>query len=316
MNSKYRLIPRFSLILLLLAMLQIPTLAIAQEEESEEDHRGLQRVGNTFESNWLIDNQTVIVPMKNTAQMDIQHRFGVVKNGYEDLWGFYAPSNIRLGLSYVPIDNLQVGAGITKDRLLWDVNAKYAILTEHGAKKSPVSVSYLVNMAVDTRDQEYFANDMDRYSFFHQLMVARKITGNLSVQGYVSVSHFNAVDGYVTPDLEIEGEMENDHFAAGIMGRYKISDAFAFIGSYDQPITKHDRNNPNPNIAFGVEVATVMHAFQVFVGNYKWLVPQYNNVMNNNDFEDGGFLIGFNITRLWDFETENLKEMLFNRKKK
>ncbi|MBJ7880203.1 DUF5777 family beta-barrel protein [Gelidibacter salicanalis] len=316
MNRNYRLIPKFSAVLLLFAMLQIPVLAIAQEIEEEEDHRGLQRVGNTFESNWLIDNQTVIVPLKNTAQMDIQHRFGVVKNGYKDLWGLYAPSNIRIGLSYVPIDNLQVGAGFSKDRLLWDVNAKYAILTENGKKKSPVSVSYLVNMAIDTREEEYFVENTDRLSYFHQLMVARKVTRDFSVQGSISLSHFNSVNGYVTQDLEIDGEMKNDHLAAGLMWRYKISDAFAFIGSYDQPITKHVRNNPNPNIAIGLEVATVMHAFQVFVGNYKWLVPQYNSVMNNNNFADGAFLIGFNITRLWDFETENMKEMLFKRKNK
>lgn len=31
------------------------------------------------------------------------HRFGSVKNGYKDFFGLFAPSNIRLGFSYVPI---------------------------------------------------------------------------------------------------------------------------------------------------------------------------------------------------------------------
>ena len=53
-------------------------------------------VKNTFESVWIIDNQTVMVPLKKTFEMDIQHRFGTVENGYEDFWGFFAPSNIRL----------------------------------------------------------------------------------------------------------------------------------------------------------------------------------------------------------------------------
>ena len=51
-------------------------------------------VKNTFQSIWIIDNQTVLVPVKKTFEMDIQHRFGVVENGYEDFWGFFAPSNI------------------------------------------------------------------------------------------------------------------------------------------------------------------------------------------------------------------------------
>ena len=77
--------------------------------------RGLQRVGNTFESIWLIDNQTVQVPLKGTLEFDIQHRFGTINNGYDDLWGFYAPSNIRLGFGYTPITNLMIGFGLIKD---------------------------------------------------------------------------------------------------------------------------------------------------------------------------------------------------------
>ena len=57
-------------------------------------------VKNTFESVWIIDNQTVMVPIKKTFEMDIMHRFGTVNNGYEDFWGFFAPSNIRLAVCY------------------------------------------------------------------------------------------------------------------------------------------------------------------------------------------------------------------------
>src|SRR3954467_13994473 len=67
---------------------------------------------NTFESVWIIDNQTVMVPVKNTFEMDIMHRFGTIDKGYEDFWGFFAPSNIRLGFSYSPMSKLNVGIGI------------------------------------------------------------------------------------------------------------------------------------------------------------------------------------------------------------
>jgi hypothetical protein len=45
-----------------------------------------------------MDYQTVIVPIKGTMEMDIQHRFGTVDNGKKDAWGIFAPSNIRIGL--------------------------------------------------------------------------------------------------------------------------------------------------------------------------------------------------------------------------
>jgi len=278
--------------------------------------RPLQRVGNTFESIWLIDNQTTHVPLRKTFEFDIQHRFGTVLNGYEDFFGLYAPSNIRIGFGYTPINNLMVSAGFTKFNLLWDFTAKYAILKETGPKPFPVSVSYLVNMAVDTRPSENFVNSTDRYSYFHQLMVARKISRDFSAQASINLSHMNAVEGYLNREGEVDGKMKNDHLSFTLLGRYKISDALAFIGNYDQPITQHTTNNPNPNISLGIELATPLHAFQVFMGNYQWIVPQYNNFFNQNNFQDGAFLIGFNITRLLDVQEEDLGDMMFKRKKK
>lgn len=296
--------------------------AAAQEPDDEEvqtisiKSRGLQRVGNTFESIWLIDNQTVQVPLRKTFEFDILHRFGTVKNGYSDFLGLYAPSNIRIGFGFTPINDLMVGFGFSKDRLLWDFNAKYSILRETGPKAFPVSVTYFGNIAADTRKKENFVNNTDRYSYFHQLMIARKTTRDFSLQGSINLSHFNSVEGYVNTSGDIKGKMKNDHLSFSALGRYKISDALAFIGNYDQPITKHPTNNPQPNISFGIELATPLHAFQVFLGNYKWIVPQYNNVLNNNDYSDGSFLIGFNITRLLDMKEENMGEMMLKRKHK
>lgn len=277
--------------------------------------RPLQRVGNTFESTWLIDNQTVLVPLRKTFQFDILHRFGTINNGYSDFWGLYAPSNIRLGFAYTPINNLMVGFGFTKFNLLWDFNAKYAIMKEHGPNPKPVSVTYFVNMAVDTRPSENFTYGSDRWSYFHQIMVAKKLNRDLSVQGSLNLSHFNAVEAFINPEGDKQALMNNSHFSFTILGRYKVSDALSFIGNYDQPITQHPANNPNPNISLGLELATPLHAFQVFVGNYQWIIPQYNNVFNRNNFTDGQFLIGFNITRLLDVKEENLKEMVFKEKK-
>ena len=73
------------------------------------------------------------------------------------------------------------------------------------------------------------------------------------------------------------------------------------IFEYDLPITDQEFFDPEPNLSIGFEIVTSSHAFQVFVGNYKSLVPQYNHAMNNNSFGDNQILIGFNLTRLWNF---------------
>jgi hypothetical protein len=71
--------------------------------------------------------------------------------------------------------------------------------------------------------------------------------------------------------------------------------------NYDQPIRKQPLNNAKPNISFGVEFTSSSHAFQIFMGNFGDTLPQNNNAYNQNDFRYiGQYLIGFNITRLWN----------------
>jgi hypothetical protein len=306
-------------------------------------------VKNTFQSVWIADNQTVMVPVKGTLEMDIMHRFGTWNKGYDDFWGFFAPSNIRLGVSYSPINKLNVGIGFTKTTAavipagttssvsgpLWDGSLKYSIITQTKGKY-PVSVSYYVNAAYNTKKDEghdIYRYSSDRLSYFHQLLIARKVTEKLSVQVAPSLSHHNVVNGYFTKlndsTLKINRSMEFEHFAVAFSIRYKLTNVTSVMVNYDQPITKHATNNPNPSLSVGIEFNTSSHSFQLFFTNYYYLVPQINNLYNTNSpfkYDDptkthplrysddpstpddesvgvkgGRFLIGFNITRLWNY---------------
>lgn len=298
-------IPRWKLIVLML-MLMIGNTVFGQETdttavEEEVKPSGPKVVKNTFESVWIIDNQTVMVPVKGTFEFDIQHRFGVWENGYEDFFGLFASSNIRMGVNYSPINKLNVGLGLTKYKMLWDVNAKYAIVQQMTEGWWPVSISYYGNAAIDTRSDDFFINFSDRLSYFNQLIIARKITPKFSAQVAPSLSHTNVVNGYYSEPGKVSGERKHDHFAVAVSGRYKLTETLSLMANYDQPITKHKSGNPNPNLSFGLDVTTSAHSFQVFFGNYYFLSPQQNNMYNANDFSSGQFLIGFNITRLWNF---------------
>ena len=260
-------------------------------------------VKNTFESIWLIDAQTVMVPVKGTFEADFQHRFGTWENGYEDFYGVFASSNIRLGVDYVPVDRLLVGLGFTKFYNLVDFYGKYAILRQMKGGGSPVSLNYYVNAAVDTREEEdtQFEESSDRWSFFHQVMVARKITDKFSLQVSGNLSWFNFKEHqYDTEGVDL-GQDKNAQVSISALARYKISNTIGVIVEYDQPITDQEFYDPEPNLSLGVELVTSSHAFQLFVGNFQSLVPQYNHTYNANNFGDNQILIGFNITRLWNF---------------
>jgi Membrane bound beta barrel domain (DUF5777) len=274
-------------------------------------------VKNTFQSVWIIDNQTVMVPVKGTFEMDINHRFGTVNNGYSDFWGLFASSNIRIGVDYAPINNLYLGIGIDKYDELWDGSAKYAIIKQTKGKY-PVSVTYYGDLSYDSRSDpthSLFTHSSDRIYSFNQLIVARKFGEKLSLQVAPSISHQNAVNGFYTKHdstgTTIFEEMKHDDFAVAISGRYKIGETTAVLLNYDQPITKHATNNPDPNLSFGFEFSTSGHTFQLFMGNYSLLNAAKNSFFNTNSpfnytqpdgtkIKGGKFLIGFNITRLWN----------------
>jgi hypothetical protein len=122
-----------------------------------------------------------------------------------------------------------------------------------------------------------------------------------------SLTHVNSVQGFYPGDTTSDGksvvgkEMLHDHFAIAISGKMALSSSMNLLVNYDQPITKHKTNNPNPNISVALEINTSAHTFQVLVGNYQYMTPSRNNYYNNNDFTDNQWLIGFNMTRLWNF---------------
>jgi Membrane bound beta barrel domain (DUF5777) len=318
---------------------------LAQDSTTAEVPEGpvkVKPVKNTFQSVWISDNQTVMVPVKGTMEMDIMHRFGTWNKGYQDFWGLFAPSNIRIGISYVPINKLNVGIGFTKTTAavipkstissvsgpLWDGSLKYAFITQTKGKY-PVSVSYYVNASYNTKkdpNHDIYRYRSDRLSYFHQILIARKINDKLSLQVAPSLSHHNAVNGYFTKlndsTLKINRSMQFEHFAVALSARYKLTTVTSLMINYDQPITKHATNNPNPSLSFGVEFNTSSHSFQLFFTNFYYLNPAINNMYNtNNPFtytdhstndpatpvdestkvKGGRFLIGFNITRLWNY---------------
>ncbi|NEW79930.1 MAG: hypothetical protein GZ086_11015 [Gelidibacter sp.] len=255
-----------------------------------------------FEGASLIENPTNVLFDKNTLEVQMQHRFGLIKDK-NSLAGIYGDgANIRIALSYAIHDRLTIGYGTTKNNRLQDFFWKAALLRQTRSNSMPVSVTYYGNFAINARPKANFNLVQDRYSYFNQLIIAKRFTPELSLQIAPSISHFNVVDN----------TMRNDMVAIAFGGRYKISPQTAIIVDYSQPLTKFLLNNPPPGISFGVEFATSAHAFQIFATNYSGIVPQQNYMYNTNNgfgkgefkpFGKGGgdFLIGFNITRNYNF---------------
>jgi len=251
-----------------------------------------------FESSFLIDNQTWVVPSPKTLTYTIQHKFGTMDQGFSDLFGIYSPgANVRLGLYYVVAKNIQVGYGITKKNKYNDFNAKWTLLQQTRKNTIPVSVMLYGNMAIDGREKSYFGEDftsVDRLSYFSQLLIGRKFNKWLSLQAGASFTHYNMVSA----------KGDHDKIGAHFNGRMKFSPQSSLIFTYDAPLKikgiSEQRNvdYAEPDLAIGWEISTSTHAFQIYAGNSDGILQQDIMLFNQNKKK---FAFGFTITRLWSF---------------
>jgi hypothetical protein len=282
---------------------------LAQETETEVKKVD-KPVRSPFESGYLIDNQTTVIQPVKTLEFAIQHKFGSVENGHSDLWGLYAPSaNIRLGLNYVVAKNIQIGLGVTKGgtadtnplKMITDFNAKWTILEQTRSDAIPIALAVYGNIAIDGRDKDNFEYDYgfsDRLSSFAQVIVGRKFNDEISLQTGISYSHFNLID---------KGSY-HDKLGVHFNGRFRVSPQGSIIFNLDMPLdldyldsAADNYENPEPNVSFGYEISTSTHAFQIYMGNSKGLIQQDIMVNNTNKIDLDNFMIGFTITRLWNF---------------
>ncbi|MBI4947348.1 MAG: hypothetical protein HY840_13230 [Bacteroidetes bacterium] len=287
--------------------------AVAQDSTStEKTGKDNKPVKDAFESNWLMNNQTMIVPFAHTLEFDINHRFGTVENGFKDMFGLYAPSNVRLGVTYTPMKNLQLGAGITKASMMNDLNLKWNIMQQTRSGSFPVFITYYANMVIegtqntvnwtikdisgnDSIVNRKFPKDASRFSYFNQLIIGRKFNDWLSLQTAVSFSHFNLID---TTNGNSH-DRKHDNLAVSLMGRVKTTATMSVLFACDYPLNAV--KDVKPNLALGVEWSTGSHAFQIFFSPYTSIMNQRDIVYNTNDFTKKEFAIAFNITRLWNF---------------
>ncbi|MCY1723388.1 DUF5777 family beta-barrel protein [Prolixibacteraceae bacterium Z1-6] len=297
--------------IILLAIFAYAIQLFAQEEtEKVKD----TPVSPPFESGILIDAQTTVIPDARTLEFIIQHKFGSMQNGTSDLWGIYAPgANVRLGLNYTPIKNFQIGIGQTKKNMYTDFNAKWTVFQQTEQNKVPVSIALYGVFAIDGRNEDAFGTgDIrhsgesgifhlgfdDRFSYFSQLIIGRKFCDWFSLQAGASFTHYNLVDH----------DYNHDIIGAHVNGRIKFSPQGSLMFTYDHPlkiknITEQSTwdTHAKPNLAFGVEIFTFTHAFQIYVGTADGIIPQDIMTYNQNDWKNKGLAIGFTITRLWMF---------------
>ncbi len=305
---------KINIFIIMLALL--PSLLLAQDEggatKKENSNKSLlgywiaqgeSPVRSPFACGYMIDNVTSVIPPTKTLEFVIQHRFGSMENGISDLFGVFGTANTRLALNYAFTDWLELGFGTAKNYKIQDLHLKINLLQQSRSGKIPLSLTYYGDWSLDARNESNFGKNYkfgNRFAFFNELIITREFTKWLTISAGASFTHFNQVDSL----------MDHDKIALHFAGRVKISPQSSIIFNYDWPLIVNSikewptiKDPAKPNLGFGWEISTGMHVFQIFAGTSNFMVPQYNVMMNQNDFTKGKsrFYLGFNITRLWSY---------------
>jgi hypothetical protein len=252
-------------------------------------------VTDVFNSCINIDNQTTEVLSKKSKQIYIQHRFTDKIDKYDNLYGIFGSSNIRLGFAYGITNDLTVSFATEKNLKLQDFSAKYALLRQSGSM--PVSVTADATFTIDGRSTSLFGAGykyIDRFSYFAQLLASRKINDRISVEVGGSFMHFNKVE---PASNNIQPGHSNNNLGIMAAGKAKFYKEIAFIAEYSQSFrmeTYDIQEAPKPVVAGGIEITTGTHVFQIVVSNASHLNSQYNYVYSHTKLAD--LMFGFNIT--------------------
>ena len=276
-------------LIILLTISYVPFLYAQDDLLSQIDQelgQGNVEVSSTFKGTRLINGHSVETRAKNNLTFIISHRFGNIRGGAYEFFGMDG-ANIRLGLDYAITDKLTIGVGRNSLGKHLDGFLKYRALSQSkGEKNMPVSLTYFGSSAyrtVRTVPERTFQQNL---AFTNQLLIARKFSSAVSFQLMPTWVHYNSVS---------IGE-NNDVFAIGVGGRYKIGKRFSLNVEYYHQVQELNPDYFNA-LALGFDIDTGGHIFQFHITNSAAMIAKGFVGETTDDFFGGNIHLGFNITR-------------------
>lgn len=261
-------------------------------KEVGADSAQKEYVKNAFKSSRVINTHSMEFLGKGVLDVRIMHRFGTVNHGIKDLFGL-DEANMRFGFDYGLGKNLMVGIGRSNVNKELDGFVKFRpVWQSKGPGSFPFSIVLLTGMTLTTQD---FPEPQDIYKFQHRLafyqevIIGRKFNDAFSLELNPIYLHRNLVPGSTD---------ENNTFALGIGGRIKLTRRTAFVIDYDPILSGRQAGTKDP-IAFGFDIETGGHVFQLHFSNAKGMNEKALLTTTTDDFWKGEIRFGFNLSRVF-----------------
>ncbi|MBX2923691.1 MAG: hypothetical protein KF746_15925 [Chitinophagaceae bacterium] len=260
-------------------------------EDSMAVTRQPQYTTGTFKGTHVINLHAVETPAQGVLLFMIMHRFGKINDGGYQLFGL-DNATMRMGFDYGITNRLAAGIGRSTFEKTYDGYLKLKLLRQtESPGKIPVSVTALGGLAYTTlkyADKSYL-NAKYRISYTLQLLIARKLNRNLSLQLAPAWLHYNLVPAVAD---------KNDVFALGMGGRMKITRRASINLEYNYlPGNQVNSFKVYNSLSAGFDIETGGHVFQVHVTNSQGMVAPLFIGRTTGSWGKGDVYFGFNISR-------------------
>ena len=247
-------------------------------------------VSATFKGTRIVNGHSIENRKNSELEFIISHRFGRVNTGFEELFGL-DQSNIRFSFEYGLSDNLTAGLGRSSFEKTYDGYLKYSLLKQKtGANAFPFAVSLFGSIAA--KSQKAIAGNERTFaeSLFYvgQVLIAKKVNSSLSIQVTPTYVHRNLATIAADP---------HDIFALGFGTRVKLSKRVSLNAEYYQQFQKLTSIKARNSLAFGVDIETGGHVFQIILSNAITMVEKSFITETTGNFFGGDIHLGFNLSR-------------------
>jgi hypothetical protein len=294
------------IISLFILVMSFWTVSIAQEQ-SVAPKSIITRA--TFNSTKIINMQSTEMTSENSLQFLISHHFSPLWNddasNQDNLAGMFGLNSglayTYLSFDYSPKSWMNIGLAAA-GRSKYEGWLKFKILRQQtGAKNIPVSVAWYSAFNVNASKDASVSLNWNKYSYIHQLLIARKFSNTFSLQLIPSVIHFNVVPNGINNSNQV--------FSLGLGGKYKLSAnkniTFEYARQFNMYENLIDKNgniyNYKPDLAsIGMEFNTGGHLFQFYIGNTTHSSNIDQLARNTTKLKLSNFALGFTINRSLD----------------
>jgi hypothetical protein len=242
----------------------------------------------TFKALQIITLQSTKLAAKKELYIVISHRFGSVKGGISEFFGF-DDATTKIGGIYGVTDWLSVSASRHTLLKIYETSVKYRLARQNDEFPFDIVGYNTIDINSGLKKDDYpKIGFSDRLTYINQLLISRKFSNRLSLELAPSFIHKNLYN----PDNE-----NDDQFTLGAGGRLKLTKRLSLNLEYGANFNKPSfYNNP---LSVGLDIETGGHVFQLIFTNSQSMTESGYLTNAAGDWGKGDFFFGFNLYRVF-----------------